>query len=64
MLVDAHLPPTTKGEETDPTLALSAQWAQEDANKTPEEIAAEENLWEEFEQGSNSTRQAQGMRQL
>lgn len=63
MLVDEHLPPTDSGE-TDPTLALFAQWKQEDASKTPEEIAVEDQLWREFEQGINATRQAQGMRQL
>ena len=63
-LVTEHLPPLTTNEEADPTLALFAQWEREDANKTPEEIAAEDQLWNEFEQGINATRQAQGMRRL
>ena len=63
-LVDEHISPASESEETDPTMALFAQWAQEDADKTPEEIAAEDQLWQEFEQGINATRQAQGMRQL
>jgi len=63
-LVDEHISPALGSEETDPTLALFAQWSQEDAAKTPEEIAAEDQLWQEFEQGINATRQAQGMRQL
>jgi len=62
-LVTGHLPaPVTLPE--DPTLALFAQWAQEDAQKTPEEIAQEDRLWEEFESGINETRDALGMRRL
>ena len=64
MLVDEHLSTTMASEETDPTLALFAQWEQEDADKTPEEIAAEDQIWQEFEQGINATRQAQRMRQF
>ncbi|MCW3051806.1 MAG: hypothetical protein JWN14_976 [Chthonomonadales bacterium] len=63
-LVDERISPALESEETDPTLELFAQWSQEDAAKTPEEIAAEDQLWQEFEQGINATRQAQGMRQL
>ena len=63
-LMTEHLPSTAPDEETDPTLALFAQWGEEDARKTPEEIAAEERMWEEFEKGINAVRQAQGMRLL
>jgi len=63
-LVEEHISPATESEEIDPTLALFAQWSQEDAAKTPEEITEEDQLWREFEQGINATRQAQGMRQL
>jgi hypothetical protein len=64
LLMDKRLLRATKGDETDPTLALFVQWELEDANKTLEEIAAEEKLWQEFEQGINATRQAQGMREI
>lgn len=64
-LLVEHLPLVTQnGAEDDPTLALFAQWEQEDARKTPEETAEEERLWEEFERGINETRAALGMRQL
>jgi hypothetical protein len=46
------------------TLALFAQWAVEDARKTPEETAQEDRLWEQFEAGINETRDALGMRRL
>ena len=61
-LFDEHLPPVT--EEQDPTLALFAKWANEDARKTTEEVAKENQMWEEFEKGINAARQEQGMRQL
>ena len=48
----------------DPTLALFAQWEQEDTQMTPEEIEQERRLWEQFEHGINETRQALGMRPL
>lgn len=56
--------PPSESKETDPTLALFAQWSQEDASKTPEDRTAEDRLWQEFEQGINATRQAQIMRQI
>lgn len=37
-LVIEHLPPLVRDKEADPTLALFAQWDQEDAAMTPEEI--------------------------
>ncbi len=48
----------------DPTLALFAQWAQEDARKTYEDRAQEELLWEQFEANLNETRAALSMRRL
>ena len=63
-LVTEHLPPSPADAEADPTLALFALWEKEDAGKTLEEVAAEDQLWKEFEQGINATRQAQGMRLL
>jgi len=60
-LMDEYLPPA---EETDPMLALFAQWAEEDAQMTPEEIAEERRLWEQFEANVNETRGALGMRRL
>ena len=64
MLVDEHLSDGGASAETDPNLALFAQWAQEDANKTSEEVTVEDHIWQEFEEGINATRQAQRMRQL
>jgi len=61
-LVADHLPRLTRGD--DPTLALFAQWESEDARLTPEELAQEQRLWEEFERGINETRRALGMREL
>jgi pimeloyl-ACP methyl ester carboxylesterase len=64
-LLAEHLPIlTNNGAGEDPTLALFAQWEQEDAQKTPEEIADEDRLWQEFEKGINETRSALGMRRL
>ena len=54
--------PGTGGE--DPNLALFREWAAEDAQRTPEEIAQENELWEKFETNANETRSALGMRQL
>ena len=66
-LVTEHLPehaPAPADPPEDPTLALFAQWSQEDAQKTPAETAQEDRLWEEFENGINETRDALGMRRL
>jgi len=64
-LLTEHLPSlSSNGSNEDPTLAIFAQWEQEDARKTHAEIADEERLWAEFEKGINETRRALGMRQL
>lgn len=66
-LMSEHLPELAASPEAlpeDPTLALFAQWAKEDAQVTPEEVAEENRLWEEFERGINETRDALGMRHL
>lgn len=66
-LMTEHLPEPATASEAPPedlTLALFAQWAKEDAQKSPEEIAQEDRLWEEFETGINETRAALGMRHL
>ncbi len=47
----------------DPRLALFDKWA-EDAAKTPEEVAQEQQMWEEFERGVNQTRRELGMKEL
>ena len=61
-LVTEHLPAAVeKGGEEDPTLALFAQWAEEDARMTPEEFEQDRRLWEQFEKGVNESRQALGM---
>jgi len=60
-----HLPPVTKASRPeDPTLALFRQWAEEDAQRTPEEAAQENELWERFLTNVNETREALGMRKL
>lgn len=64
-LLTEHLPSLAlRRAEADPTLALFAQWEQEDARKSPEESADEERLWEAFEKGINETRKALKMRPL
>jgi hypothetical protein len=60
-----HLPPLVEGSpDGDPTLTLFRQWAAEDAKRTPEEAARENELWERFQANVNETRQALGMRHL
>lgn len=60
-----HLPPlAAERQPEDPTLALFRQWAEEDAKRTPEEAAQENELWEQFRQNVNETRAALGMRKL
>lgn len=59
--VIAGLPPVP--EEQTPgaaTLALFAQWAEEDANLTEEECAEEEARWEEFKTNINRWRAESG----
>jgi len=51
-------------DEKDATLAQFAAWEREDANRTAEQIAGEDQLWKDFEKGINTTRKAQGMRIL
>jgi hypothetical protein len=53
-----------KGNQTDQTLALFEQWEQEDACRTPEQIDADDRIWQEFEKGINASRQTQGTRLL
>ena len=48
----------------DSTQALFAQWAEEDAQMSPEQIEAERQMWEQFESGINETRRASEMRIL
>ena len=48
----------------DSTQALFAQWAEEDAQMSPEQIEAERRMWEQFEAGINETRRASEMRIL
>jgi hypothetical protein len=45
-------------------LALFRKWAEEDAKMTPEEIAAENELWGRFLKNVNETRASLGMRLL
>lgn len=62
-LVAEHLPASVHAPE-DPTLALFAQWAQEDARMTPEEIAEENRTWEEFKTNLNAERDRAGARRV
>ena len=39
-----------------PTAALFQQWAEEDADKTDEEIAANNRLWKDYQQGIDDVR--------
>ena len=60
-----NLPPLSEGAPAgDPTLELFRQWAAEDAKRTPDEAAQENELWEQFQANLNETRQALGMRRL
>ena len=43
-----------------PTLALFRKWSEEDALLTDEEVAAQNRLWEEIQQGMNESRIAEG----
>ena len=43
---------------------LFARWAEEDAYKTDEEIAANDRLWQDFQQGIDDERGNAGMRTL
>ncbi len=47
-----------------PSEALSRQWEQEDANLTDEVRQAEEERWQQFQQGINAQRVASGMRPI
>jgi hypothetical protein len=60
-----HLPPLgAEPQPEDPTLALFRQWAEEDATRTPEEAAQENELWAQFLTNVNETRAALGIRKL
>lgn len=64
-MVEELLPARTPlTEDSDPTLALFAQWAQEDAQMTPEEIAQENRTWEEFKTNVNAERDRVGARRV
>lgn len=66
-LLTQNLPPIPNVPAQDTanqTLALFAQWKAEDAQMTPEEAAEEQQLWKQFEQNVNETRDALGMRHL
>lgn len=57
-------PPNGHSGEEDPTLALFRKWEEEDAKMTPEEIAAENQLWDQFLKNINETRASLGMRSI
>lgn len=62
--VAEHLAPTPPVQEQDPTLALFAQWADEDRDITPIEIAEENRTWEEFKININAERDRAGARRV
>ena len=43
---------------------LFARWAEEDAKKTDEEIAAGDRLWQDYQHGIDDEREKSGMRTL
>jgi hypothetical protein len=51
-------------EPEDPTLALFRKWKAEDAEMTPEEVQAENELFDQFIKNVNETRASLGMRLL
>ena len=55
-LLTERLRSVSEYEESDPTLALFAQWDKEDQNITPAEIAEENRTWEEFKANINAER--------
>jgi hypothetical protein len=61
-LVVEHLQSVPDSREDDPTLALFAQWEEEDAQMTPEEIKQARREFEEFKQGINAERARAGAR--
>lgn len=63
-LVTDHLIPVPPEEEPDPTLALFAQWNEEDRSMTPAEIAEENQTWEEFKVNINAERDRAGARRV
>jgi hypothetical protein len=61
-LVTQGLPDPDQHPATDPTLALFAQWDEEDAAMTPEEAEAARRDFEEFKQNLNDERARAGAR--
>ena len=61
-LVIERLSPVKPDEGEDPTLALFAQWDQEDAAMTPEEIEEAKREAEEFKRNINAERVRAGSR--
>ena len=57
-----YYPPVREGMT--PTQALFKQWEEEDANLTPEEIAADRQFWEEVQQSMNEERLKAGRRPI
>jgi hypothetical protein len=47
-----------------PTAALFQKWAEEDAQKTDEEVAVDDRLWQEYQHDVNAEREMAGMRTL
>jgi hypothetical protein len=55
-LLTEHLPPAEPDTERDPMRALLSRWKLEDAAMTPDEVAEENRLWEEFKTNINAER--------
>lgn len=60
----AQSPPMPEDQLEDPTLALFAQWTEEDARMTPEEIAEDNRIWEQFKENINAERDRAGARRV
>lgn len=63
-LVRTHVPDVLAPPPEDPTLALFAQWDAEDAQMTPEEMAAAQRDCQEFIRHMNAERAKVGARIL
>lgn len=61
-ILNEYLPVVPTLEVVDPTLALFAQWDEEDTHMTPEDIAAEQREFEEFKNRINTERDRAGAR--
>ncbi len=62
-LIAENLPASVPPEQ-DPMLALFAQWEEEDANMTSEEVTADNQQWHTFKDNVNAERDRAGARRV